>query len=183
MKFFRTALGLSLVLAAAAAAYGMSVKTDYDKSYDFGRLKTFSFRVQRRSDSDPLKANTLVADRIEGALRAQLEAHGFQYQPEGRPDFVAAFYARKKEKVQIEDLDYGLPFRRRWRWGFGPDIWTRYYTEGSVMVDFIAPQTKQLVWRGVVTDTISGVGQSEKQISQGADELVKHFMKDIGRKK
>ena len=181
MKIIRTALVLGMLLTAAAA-YGMSVKTDYDKSYAFGGLKTFKFREQRRSDNDPLKTDTLTAGRIQDALRAQLEARGFQYQADGPADFVVAFYARSKEKTEIEDLDYGMPFRRSWRWGFGPDIWTRYYTEGSVMVDFIDPRTRQLVWRGVATDTIKGLGQSEKQVNQAADELVKHFVKDTGKK-
>lgn len=181
MKIIRTALVLGMLLMAAAA-YGMSVKTDYDKTYAFGGLKTFTFREQRRSDHDPLKTDTLTADRIRDALRAQLEARGFQYQPDGPADFVVAFYARNKEKTEIEDLDYGLPFRARWRWGFGPDIWTRYYTEGSVMVDFIDPRSKQLIWRGVVTDTIKGLSQSEKQVNKGVEELVKHFVKDTGKK-
>jgi hypothetical protein len=46
------------------------------------------------------------------------------------------------------------------------------------MVDIIDARTNQLVWRGKVTDTINGVGQSEKQTDQAAKDLVKQFMKD-----
>jgi hypothetical protein len=34
------------------------------------------------------------------------------------------------------------------------------------------------VWRGKVTDTINGVGQSEKQTDQAAKDLVTQFLKD-----
>jgi len=34
------------------------------------------------------------------------------------------------------------------------------------------------VWRGRVTDTINGVGQSEKQTDQAAKDLVSKFVKD-----
>jgi hypothetical protein len=72
-----------------------------------------------------------------------------------------------------------MPYR--WRWGWGPTFWTRYYTEGSVLVDFVDPVRNQLVWRGRVTDTVSGLDQSQKQIDKGVDQLVKHFEKDVRR--
>ena len=60
-------------------------------------------------------------------------------------------------------------------------LWTRYYTEGSVIVDFIDTRTKQLVWRGVATDTIkSAFTGSDKTVDRGARELVKHLLKDAG---
>ena len=34
------------------------------------------------------------------------------------------------------------------------------------------------MWRGKVTDTVNGIGQSEKQANQAAKDLVKQFMKD-----
>jgi hypothetical protein len=34
------------------------------------------------------------------------------------------------------------------------------------------------VWRGKVTDTINGIGQSEKQTDQAAKDLVSKFVKD-----
>lgn len=171
MRVFRVLTGLCLMLAAVAA-YGMSVKTDYDRNYDFGRLKTFAFKEQSKAASDPL-----VAERIKEALRAQLEARGFRYQPDGQPDFLIAYYARAKEKVEVEEFGYGLP--HRWRWGWGPRIWTHDYVEGSMIVDFVDPATSQLIWRGVATDTLhTGPKKSEEQINKGADELVKHFLKE-----
>ena len=46
------------------------------------------------------------------------------------------------------------------------------------MADVIDARTNQLVWRGKVTDTINGVGQSEKQTDQAAKDLVSKFVKD-----
>jgi hypothetical protein len=48
-----------------------------------------------------------------------------------------------------------------------------YYTQGSVIVDFVEPTSNQLIWRGRVTDTVNGLDQSEKQINKGAKQLVK----------
>ncbi len=49
------------------------------------------------------------------------------------------------------------------------------------MADVINPKNNEVVWRGVVTDTISGIDQSEKQTDQAAKDLVKKFMKDANK--
>jgi len=175
MRAFRIFIVLSLMLVSGIA-FGMNVKTDYDRSFDFGRLKTFAFKDQRRPDGNLLQRNTLVDNRIREALKRDLEARGFRYQPDGPADFVIAYYARERERAEVEPIGYGMPYR--WRWGWGPRVWTRYYTQGSVVVDFIEPGSNQLIWRGRVTDTVNGLDQSDKQIDKGAKELVKHFAKD-----
>jgi len=180
MKAFRMVIVLTLMMVSGIAL-GMNVKTDYDRSFDFGRLKTFKFKDQRRPDGTLLQQNSLVDNRIRAALTRELEARGFRYQPDGEPDFVIAYYARERERAEVEPVGYGMPYR--WRWGWGPRVWTRYYTQGSVIVDFIEPASNQLIWRGRVTDTVNGLDQSDKQISKGAKELVKRFAKDSEKKR
>lgn len=190
MKVFRVTVAGALFLVAVTAAFGMSVKSDYEKNFDFSQLHSFAFKTDRASN-DPLITNTIVAGRIQNALTAQLEANGFTQAPQD-PDFIVAFYSRTTEKTQVQSAGfgpgfgfgrgfgwgYGVPFRGRWRWGYGPDIWTSTYTQGCVMADIIDPKTSELVWRGVVRDTVNGIGQSEKQSNQAARDLVKQFLKD-----
>jgi uncharacterized membrane protein len=191
MKVFRVIVAGALVLFAVTAGFAMSVKSDYEKSFDFSQLHTFAFKTDRASN-DPLTTNTLEAGRIQDALTAQLEANGFAPSSEN-PDFIVAFYSRSKQKTQVESTGgfgpgfgfgrgfgwgYGIPYRARWRWGYGPDIWTTNYTQGCVMADIINPRTNELVWRGMVMDTINGVDQSEKQTDQAAKDLVSKFLKD-----
>jgi len=194
MKVFRVMLAGGLVFGVITVALGLSVKSDYQKNYDFGRLKTFAFKTDRASN-DPLNTNTIEAQRIQNALAAQLEANGFT-QAQQDPDFIVAFYATTKEKTSIQSTGgfgpgigrfgygrgfgwgYGILGDGRWRWGFGPDIWTTNYTQGCVMADIIDPKNNELVWRGVVKDTVNGIGQSEKQSNQAAKDLVKNFVKD-----
>src|SRR3977135_1848776 len=199
MKGFRIfAVAGALMLFAVTAAFGMSTKSDYEKNFDFSQLHTFAFKTDRASN-DPLSTNTLEAGRIQNALAAQLEANGFT-QATGSPDFIVAFYSRTKQKTQVQSTGgfgpgfgtglghfgygrgfgwgYGIPGRGRWRWGYGPDIWTTNYTQGCVMADIIDARNTGLRWRGRVTDTVNGIGQSEKQTDQAAKDLVKKFVKD-----
>src|SRR5215210_1555231 len=194
MKVFRATVAGALLLVAVTAAFGMSVKSDYEKSFDFRQLHTFAFKTDRAGD-DPLSTNTLEAGRIQNALAAQLEANGFS-QSAQNPDFVVAFYSRTQQKTQVQSTGfgpgigpgfgfgrgfgwgYGIPYRARWRRGYGPDIWTTTYTQGCVMADVIDARTNDLVWRGAVKDKVNGIGQSEKQADQAARDLVKQFLKD-----
>jgi hypothetical protein len=198
MKVFRVTVAGALVLFAVTAGFAMSVKSDYEKKFDFTQLHTFAFKTDRASN-DPLSTNTLEAGRIQNALAAQLQANGFT-QATGNPDFIVAFYSRSKQKTQVESTGfgpglgvgfgprfgfgrgfgwgYGVPYRARWRYGYGPDIWTTNYTQGCVMADIIDAHTNDLVWRGRVTDTVNGIGQSEKQADQAAKDLVSKFLKD-----
>jgi hypothetical protein len=195
MKVFRVTVAGALVLFAAIAGFAMSVKSDYEKNFDFTQLHTFAFKTDRASN-DPLSTNTLEAGRIQNALTSQLEANGFTHSSQN-PDFIVAFYSRTKQKTQIQSSGgfgpgfgpgfgfgrgfgwgYGIPDRARWRWGYGPDIWTTNYTQGCVMADIIDARTNDLVWRGKVMDTVNGIGQSEGQTDQAAKDLVKKFVKD-----
>jgi len=196
MKAFRVTVAGALVLFAVTAGFAMSVKSDYEKTFNFSQLHTFAFKTDRASN-DPLNTNTLEAGRIQSALAAQLEANGFTPASQN-PDFIVAFYSRTKQKTQVQSSGfggsgfgglgfgfgrgfgwgYGVPYRARWRWGLGPDIWTTNYTQGCVMADVIDARTNDLVWRGRVTDTVNGIGQSEKQTDQAAKDLVQKFVKD-----
>ena len=181
-----TVLGV-VVLAAATTAFGRSVKSDYDKEFDFTKLRTFAFKTDR-AGNDPLSSNTIEAERLQSALTVQLQTNGFS-QASQDPNFIVAFYTRTHQKTEVESTPgfgfgdgfgwgYGIPYRERWRWGFGPDIWTYNYTQACIMVDIIDPNTKMLVWRGVAKDTVSGIDLSEKQANDTAKDLVKRFIKD-----
>jgi hypothetical protein len=186
MKVFKTFLTVLLFSAALTSAFGSSTKSDYQKDFDFSRLHTFSFKTERDS-RDRLATNTIEAQRILKALTVQLEENGFT-QASDSPDFIVAFYSRVKEKTEINSTGfgygpgwgwgYGIPYRNRWRWGRGPDISTYTYTQGCVMADIIDSKTQELVWRGVVKDTVNGIGQSEKQVNSAAKDLIQRFLKD-----
>lgn len=184
MKVFKASLGGLFLLAVMPAVFGASTKSDYQKDFDFRQLHTFTFKTERDS-KDPLMAKTIEAQRIQNALAGQLQASGFT-QSADNPDFIVAFYSRTQQKTEVNSFGYGpgwgwgygVPFRGRWRWGYGPNIWTTTYTQGCVMADIVDSKTNEVVWRGVVKDTVNGIGQSEKQANDAAKDLVQRFLKD-----
>ncbi len=172
MKAIRvtSVLGMLFGLLVVSAA-AQTVQTDYDKSFRFSNLKTFSFVAQRRGATDPLASDSLNNGRIRTGLESQLIGNGFRMETE-KPDFVIAYYVTTKNKLNVQDYGYGPP-----RWFGSRNISVNQYSEGTLMVDFIDTNTNQVIWRGRATGTLEMKGV-DKKISKSVEKLVKQFMKD-----
>ena len=167
-------LGLVLGLLIGSAA-AQSVQSDFDRSFQFSNLKTFSFAVQKRGATDPLAADSLNNGRIKTGLESQLIANGFRMETD-RADFVIAYYVTTKNKLSVQDYGYGPQ-----RWFGSRDIRVNQDTEGTLMVDFIDTRTNQVIWRGRASGTLEMKGV-DKKISKSTEKLVKQFVKDTTRK-
>ena len=176
MKAMRVVSLLGLVLGLfLGSAAAQSVQSDFDRTFQFSNLKTFSFAVQRRGATDPLAADSLNDGRIRTGLESQLIANGFRMETD-KADFVIAYYVKTKNKLSVQDYGYGPP-----RWFGGRDIRVNQDTEGTLMVDFIDARTNQVVWRGRAVGTLDMKGV-DKKISKSTEKLIKQFVKDTAKK-
>src|SRR5262245_49496835 len=170
-----------MALTASAVAAQAETKTDYDKEYDFAKLKTFDFKEQARPTvRDTQGPNNLWNRRIRDEMVTDLTASGFQRTETGSPDFLVAYSMGAKERADVRYLGYGFPRWgwHRWGWvGFGPefDVWRIPYTRSTLVVDVIDAHTNMLVWRGYDTDTID-LNKADKNIGKAVDTLVKRFV-------
>src|SRR5215475_13396575 len=103
MTMLAMILGLTAMTAAA-----QSVQSDFDRSFRFSDLKTFSFAVQNRATTDPLASDSLNDGRIRKGLESQLTAKGFHMETE-KSDFVIAYYVTTKSKLNVQDYGVGPP--------------------------------------------------------------------------
>lgn len=174
MKIERIASLMGLVLCMfAAMSNAQSVQSDFDKSFDFSKLKTFDFSRQTRNRNDPLAQDQLNNNRIKSALESQLTAGGFRLENE-QPNFAVAYYVTTKNAVSVQD--YGAP-----RWFGRRDIRVDQYTEGTLTVDLIDLATKQLVWRGRSSGAVE-LKNIDKKINKSVEKLVERFLKDVKKK-
>ena len=167
-------LGMLLGLLAVTAN-AQTVQTDYDRSFRFSDLKTFSFVAQRRGATDPLANDSLNDGRIRTAMESQLIGNWFKMETE-KPDFVIAYYVTTKNKLNVQDYGYGPP-----RWFGRRDIHVDQYSEGTLMVDLVDTNTNQVIWRGRASGTLELKGV-DKKISKSVEKLVKQFVKDTQKK-
>jgi Domain of unknown function (DUF4136) len=144
--------------------------------------------VPRRRDGvtstnayDPMVANSITNLALRETIWKALRERG--YMPdEIHPDFAVAVYASAREKLDVTEWDYGYPYWPRWRHGYPFQERITTYTEGTVVVDVLDAQSRELLWRGdgntVLTDSPS---ENTKRLQEVAAAIVKKFPKETPR--
>ena len=181
-----SASALALILLAGASAAVAATHSDFTKSYPLQTMKTFEFKPQHRISRDPLANNDIWASDVRQAIRSDLIERGMTEATTGKPDFYVAFYVGLKERYDMNEVGYGMPFFHRgfrtgwWGWPGGYDVWSVPYTESTVIVDMIDAHTNQLVWRGYDTDTLS-TKDPGKTLTKAVDKVMSRFYHDAGK--
>jgi hypothetical protein len=161
-----TAAGLLLF---TATMFGQQVKTDYDRTADFTRYKTYSWEKVQTQDA-------LWVDRIKSAVNADLAAKGWTEVPSGGDVAIVAIEMTRNQQSLNTFYD---GFGGGWRWGggFGDSTTTvDTYKVGSLVVDLFDARTKNLIWRGSASDTLSDKSDKNiKNLDKGVQKMFEHF--------
>ena len=176
MRLLRVVFVLVGVMSLFAGKLSaQQVKTDYDRSANFGQYKTYSWEQIKTQDP-------LMVDRIKSAVKTTLAAKGYTEVPsDGDLSLVAMETTRDQQTLDTFYNNFG----GGWRWGgFGDaTTTTETYKVGTLVVDLFDPKTKTLVWRGSASDTLSN--KSEKNIDnldKGVEKMFKQFPPDPSKK-
>lgn len=179
-------------IALASIVVSATTKSDYDRNFDFSRLKTWDFKAQTRMPRDPIGENSLWDRRLRENILQQLASRGFGCIDDGEPTFLVAYYMSVKERYDIRYINYGFPgvwlgrgnwYRPAWAgwepgWRGPIDVWKIPYTESTVVIDIIDAKSNMMVWRGYNIDTID-LDRSDKLIREAVKDLVDRLAKDI----
>ena len=119
----------------------------------------------------------------------ELTANGFQKRTE-KPDFLIAYYIRVKDKIDVTSTGfdywpayYGFGFRSR-LYGFGyrsrffgaSSLDVRQYKEGTLILDFVDPETKELIWRGWYSGMIDDASSIKvKKLNNAVEHILEQF--------
>jgi hypothetical protein len=168
------ATALLLVTSAAWASFS----TDYDHNVNFSNYKTYSWGKVETTDS-------LWDQRVKSAVDSQLSAKGWTLVPSGGDVVVNAFGKTKPEHTINTFYD---GFGGGWRWrgfgGFGESSTTiDTYQVGTLVVDFFDASTKNLIWRGMSSDTLSSnADKNTKKLDSDVHKMFQHFPPNSGSK-
>ena len=164
---------VGIVLLAATASYAQQVKTDYDRSTDFSQYKTYSWEKVQTQDA-------LWVDRIKGAVDAAMAAKGFTPVATGGDLAIVAMEMTQNHQTLNTYYD---GFGGGWRWGGGFGNATTSvdnYKVGTLVVDLFDAKTKDLVWRGSSSDTLSDKSDKNiKNLDKGVQKMFDHFPPDV----
>jgi hypothetical protein len=168
MKVHNVFVSIAMLFLLTATSFAQQVKTDYDRSVNFGQYKTYSW--QKVETKDPLWAG-----RIKSAVDTALTAKGWTQVPSDGNISLVAIEATKNQQT-LNTFYNG--FGGGWRWGGFGDATTTVdnYKVGTLVLDMFDTQTKKLVWRGSASDALSN--KSDKNI-KNLDKEVQKMLKDF----
>jgi hypothetical protein len=171
-QLFRS-FGITMLFTAAS--FAQQVKTDFDRSANFGQYKTYSW--EKIQTQDPL-----WVDRIKQAVNAALTAKGLTAVESGGDMAIVAVEATQNQRTLNTFYD---GFGGGWRWrgfgGFGESTTTvDTYKVGTLIVDLFDAHSKTLIWRGSSSDTLSDKSDKNiKNLDKGVQKMFDHFPPDV----
>lgn len=174
---------LSLVFVfLITSCNSLKVVADYDATTDFSQYKTFAFY---KKGIDKVEISDLDKRRILKAIEADLLAKGFTKSLE--PDLLVNIFTKSQRKVNVTSYygggygyggygGYGGFYGGWYPWYYGPNYGTSVseYTEGTLFVDLIDNNKKELAWQGIGSGALNYKGNVAKK-----EEKVKEFVTQI----
>jgi hypothetical protein len=148
------AAGLLAILTACASK--PVVRTQSAPALEIQKYQSFGF--VEHPDTDKADYTTIVTRYLKDAVSREMVARG--YTRSDQPDLLVNFTTGSKDKVEGDPWpDVGLGWgrwSRGWGWGgiwHGRDI--RTVTEGSLTIDVVDQQHKELVWSGTAKGRVT----------------------------
>ena len=161
------AVSLATILLTAVTACA-AIKTDYDHGMNFGQYKTYSWGKIQTS-------NGLWDDRVKDAIAGQMAAKGLTEVPSGGDLVIAARDAIQNQQ-QLNTFYNGFG-GRRWGGGLGMSTTTvDNYKVGTLIVELFDGQSKNLVWQGSASNTLSDNSDKNiKSLDKNVQKMFQHF--------
>jgi hypothetical protein len=169
-------MGMMLLFAGKLSAG--DVKTDYDRNANFGQYKTYSWQQVKTK-------NLLDVDRIKSSVNAALAAKGWTQVDSGGDVSVVAMEITRNQQTLNTFYD---GFGGGWRWrGFGgmgeATTTAETYKVGTLIIDLFDAKTKELVWRGSSSDTLSNNSSKNiKNMDKDVEKMFKNFSPGSSKK-
>jgi hypothetical protein len=160
-------------IALAGCATGPDIQADYDKAADFGKYRTYGFVAQAGTDTGDFRS--LATKMLQNAASREMEQRG--YTRAENPDLVINFKGKLEEKVDVESTPapyygpgwgyggwYGAPYGG---WG-GTEVTTRRYNVGTLVVDVVDREKRQVVFQGAISDVVTKEMQQNREATINA---------------
>ena len=173
----QTTIRAAIICLAAAfmlpACSPISVTRDYDSETDFSQYTTYRWVKQDPDVPSGKRAqHSMLENRVKSAVDADLAGKGYRRVESGRPDFLVAWYIGAQDKVNVER--YGYRYGPRGRW-YGTNVHVHHYKEGTLILDFVDPDDKVLVWRSTAVGSMKYLTKGEHEVRSSVEKMLEKF--------
>jgi hypothetical protein len=148
---------LTAVVIAWSCGSSLKVSTDYDKSADFTKYKTFGLYNPENQNQ---AISQLNRNRIIEAIKAEMSKRGY-VESSDAPDLLVNSTSIFQDRQSVSSTNtymYGGMYRP---YGWGPGVSStnydvRHYKDGSLVIDVVEGSSKKLLWQGTGNKEIDG---------------------------
>lgn len=162
---------LASIMLLVTSCSSVKVATDYDDAVDFNQYQSFAFY---KPGIDKAEISDLDKKRILRAIETELTKQGFT--KSSNPDMLVSIFTKTNTNVDIYRNNFGYGYG----WGWTPYYWrgagretVSTSTEGTLYIDLIDAQKKELVWQGMGTGVLS---QDREAKIERINEIVMKIM-------
>jgi Domain of unknown function (DUF4136) len=146
----RTAV-LSLLTLSVGCASKPEIRVDADPSANFSAYQSFSFFSELATDQS--KYSTMITSRLKDATRREMQKRGYTEAPQD-PQLLVNFNTNVQSRTEVHGSPsagfYGYRSGMYGSWSSYPtEVYTKQYKEGTLAIDIVDAQKKQLVWQGI----------------------------------
>jgi hypothetical protein len=163
-------LALGLMLLAGGSALAQNVTYNFMPGTDFSKYHTYKWITE--SNTHP---NQIVEQQIKDAIDQQLATKGLTKTDGETADLFVGYQVSVNQERQWNAYGGGMG----WRFGGGMATATSSTIQvGTLVLDIYEPSSKQLVWRGQATKTLSPSSNPEKNqqnLNRAMARLLKNF--------
>ncbi len=170
LKITTVVLLFALVLTSCSS---VKVATDYDQNANFNQYQTFAFF---KPGIDKADISDLDKKRILRAIETELQQKGFT--KSDNPDMLVSIFTKTRENINIYNNNYAYGYG----WGWHPWYWGSGYntvnstTEGTLYIDLIDADKKELVWQGMGTAALAReVDRKQERINEIVEEILEKY--------
>lgn len=186
MKKLKLLLFPVLAILFLSSCNSVRVLSDYDDKANFNEYKSYAFY---KTGIDKAQISDLDKKRILRAIEAEMSSRGFVKSES--PDILVNIFTTEQERVDVYNNNFGWGGWGGWGWGgwgwgpgfgWGPGLgwgWgggrmVSTSTEGSLYIDLIDTESKQLVWQGKGEGTLANTKNIQKK-----EQRIKEFVSQI----
>ncbi|MCK5442768.1 MAG: DUF4136 domain-containing protein [Maribacter sp.] len=179
MKKMKTLVLPALILLFLGSCTSVRVLSDYDKEANFDGYTSYAFY---KTGIDKAHISDLDKKRILKAIDAEMSSRGMTKSQ--NPDILISIFTKEREQVDVYTNYWG----GRYGWGWSPWYWGPGYhgngtsvstrTQGSLYIDLIDAENKELVWQGKGIGTLSNtknIAKKEERIREFVTEILQQY--------
>jgi hypothetical protein len=168
---------LIAVLMLVGCSSGPDIRSDYDRSVDFGQFKTFNF-FNPMGIENP-NYSTIYGSIFRESISREMESRGYVMSDD--PDLLLNVSAQLQDKTKVTTYNDPYPagyygYRRGYYdpwmgYPHGTSTHVSQYTQGTVNVDMVDARAKRMIWEGVAVGRVKE-GRSNDQVRAAIDSGV-----------